>query len=107
MWILPLIEDLEVPPDLLHIRRGGVGRPYGCVLIPPFHNGVRSVGVRPSCGRLHTRPHLLCCLLRSSTGVYHEGLVDGSGDPPHHVVAVARVLLHGLTLMFKLREDQF
>ena len=96
---LPLIEVLEGPPDLLHIRPGGVGRPCGRMPIPPFHCGVRSAGVYPSRGRLQTHPALCCCLLCSFPGVRHEGPTDRSGDPPHHVAAVVRVPSHGRTLI--------
>ena len=68
------------------------------MLIPPSQYSVHSVGVRPSRGRLQKRPNLRCCLLCSSLGVRHEGTTDGSGDPPHHVVVVARALLHERTL---------
>ena len=97
--ILPLIEGLEVPPDLLYIRPGGVGRPHGRVPIPPFQYGVCSAGARPSLGRLQTRPDLCCCLLCLSPGVRHKRPVDGSGDTHHHVLTIARVPEQGRALI--------
>ena len=39
-----MIEVMEVPPDLLHIRLVGVGRPRGCVTISLFQYGIPSGG---------------------------------------------------------------
>ena len=104
VWLLPLIEVLEVPPDLLHIRLGGVGRPHRRVLIPQFQYGIRFGVIFPSRGRLQTRPDLCCCLLRLSPGVCHEGPMEGYGDTPRHAAAFARVLLHGRTLIYQPDE---
>ena len=94
-----MIEGLEVPPELFHIRTGGVGRPRGRVLIPTFQYGVRSAGVRPSRGSLQTRPDLHRCLLRSPPGVLHQGPSDGYSEPPHQVSTVAIIPVQGRTLI--------
>ena len=39
VWILPLIEGLELPPDILHIRPGGVWRPHRRMPILTFQYG--------------------------------------------------------------------
>ena len=48
VWLLSLIEVLEVPPELFHIRTGGVGRPRGRVLIPTFQNAEHSAESAPA-----------------------------------------------------------
>ena len=60
VWLVPLIEGLEVPPDFLHIRLGGVGRLRGRVPILLLQYGVHSVGIFPYHGRLQTPPDLSC-----------------------------------------------
>ena len=99
--LLPLIEVLEVPPDLLHIRMVGVGRLRGRLPIPLFQYSSRSVGVCLSHGRLQARSDIRCCLLRSSPGICHEGPEDGSGEPPLHVAVVERVLFNVCTIINK------
>ena len=102
VWLLPLIEGLVVTPNLLHIRPGGAGHLHVCVTIPTFQYGVRSAGVcpsRPSSSRLQKLPDFRCFLLRSPPGVHQKGPADRSGDPPHHVLTVARVLTQGLMII--------
>ena len=99
--LLPLIEGMKFPPDLLHILPGGVGRSGGRVPIPPFQYSVRSTGVCSSRGSLQTRPNISCCLLCLSPRLRHKGPSDGSGEPPCHVAAVLRVLPQGHTLINK------
>ena len=79
--LLPLIEGLEVPPELFHIRPRGVGRPHRRVTIPMFHSEIRSARVYPSCGRFQTCPDLSFYLLCSFLIVRHNGPLDGSGEP--------------------------
>ena len=97
--ILPLIEGIEAPPYLLHIRLGRVGCPLRRVPIPEFQYCIRSAGVGPSCGRLHTRHDISGFLLCSSPRVLQKGLEDCSGKTPRHVAAVSRVLAQGCTLI--------
>ena len=47
VWILPLIEGLEIPPDLFYVCPGGVGHPCGHVSISTFQYGIRSAGSAP------------------------------------------------------------
>ena len=101
VWLLPLIEGLEIPPDLFHVFPGGFGRPCGRMPIPTFHYGVHSTGVRPSCDRLQTRPDLCFCLICSPPGIRHQGTEDGSCDPPCQVSDVAGVLAQGLSFFNK------
>ena len=102
VWLLPLVEGLENPPDIIHVRSGGVGRPCGRVTIPPFQYGVRSAGVRPSCGRLNTHPDLCFCLLHLPPGIRHQVPADGSHDPPRHVLAVVGVPEQGRSFVNQL-----
>ena len=90
------------PPDLLHIHMVWVGRPRRHMPIPRFHYGVRSLGVRPSRGRLQTRPNLRCCFLRSPPGVHHKVPAYVSVDPPCHVSIMVRVPAQGRTLINQL-----
>ena len=99
MWLLPLIEGMEVLPNIPHIRPLGVGHTQGRVPIPTFQYGVRYVGVRPYHGRLQTCPDLCCCLLHSPSGVCQKGPDYVSSEPPHHVLTVAGVLTQSCTLI--------
>ena len=85
VWLLPLIEGLELTPELLHICPGGVGRMCRHMPIPTFQYGVRSVVVHPSCWRLQAFPDISCCLFYSPPGIRHQWPADGSLDTPLHV----------------------
>ena len=89
VWLLPLIEGLEIPPDLFHVRLVGFGCPYGRMQISTFQYSVRSAGVCSSRVRLHTRPDLRCCIFSSPPVIRHQGTAYGSRRPPHHVLVVA------------------
>ena len=95
MLVLPLIQGLEVPPDILHIGPRRVGRPHGCVAVPAFQYSVRSVRVCLSCCRIQERPDRCCSLLKSSPRVHQQGDPDGLGDVPRHVMVVTRVAAEG------------
>ena len=90
---------MEVPPYLLHICPGRVGRPHVPVPVPEFQYGVRSVQVRLSGFWLQARPDYCCGLLGSSPRVHQEGAPDGLGEAPRHVAVVARVVFEGLPLL--------
>ena len=95
----PSYRGFGSPPDLFHIRPGGVGHPRGCMPIPMFRYGIRSAGVCPSCGRPQTRPDLGCYHLRLSLRFCHKGPSEGSGDPPRQIAAMSRVPSQGCTLI--------
>ena len=96
-----MIEVLEVPPDLLHIRPWRFRRPYRHVPIPMFQYGVRSARFCPSRGKFQIRPDCSGCPLCSSTRVRHKGLSDVSGDTPHHIEFVLGVSIQSRTLINK------
>ena len=52
VWLLPLIEVLEIPPDLFNVCPVGFGHLCGRVMLSTFQYGVQSTGVCLSCGRL-------------------------------------------------------
>ena len=90
MWVLLLIQDMEPPPELLHISPGRVGQPRRCVTVPAFQYGVRSARVHLYHCWLQSRPDFCCSLLFFSTRVHQQGAPDGLGEPPRHIKVVAR-----------------
>ena len=79
MWILSLIEGLEVLPDLLYIYLGGVGCRCGRMPIPTFQYGIRSMGSAPPVeGSIHAPISVAAsyaCLQESAIRDWRKALV--------------------------------